>query len=77
MDTVESGQETGWVGREGMFGSVIGTSTDDYSLSHSLDDNDDDYTVANGDDEHVEDDEDDEGESGGRNVCICNWSLNS
>ena len=75
VDTVESGQETGWVGREGMFRSVIGTSTDDYSLSHSLDDADD-YTVANGDDEHVEDDED-EGESAGRNVCICNWSLNS
>ena len=58
-------RETGWVGRGGMFGSVIGTSTDDYSLSHSLDDN--------GDDE----DDEDEGESGGRNVCICNWSLNS
>ena len=38
VETVESGQETGWVGREGMFGSVIGTSTDDYSLSHSFDD---------------------------------------
>ena len=66
---MDTGQETGWVGREGMFRSVIGTSTDDYSLSHSLDDH--------GDDEHVEDDEDEEGESAVRNVCICNWSLNS
>ena len=33
-------------------------------------------SMMTGDDEHVEDDED-EGESGGRNVCICNWSLNS
>ena len=34
-------------------------------------------SMMTGDDEHVEDDEDEEGESGGRNVCICNWSLNS
>ena len=38
MESVDTGQETGWVGREGMFRSVIGTSTDDYSLSHSFDD---------------------------------------
>ena len=58
-----------------MFGSVIGTSTDHCSLSHSLDDHDD-YTGAHGDDKHIEDVED-EGEAARRNVCICNWSLNS
>ena len=79
VDTVGHwARETGWVGHGGMFGSVIGTSTDDYSLSHSHDEHDgeDDYTCANDDDEDVED-EDDEGEAAGRNVCICNWSLNS
>ena len=34
-------------------------------------------SMMTGDDEHVEDDEDEEGEADGRNVCICNWSLNS